>query len=314
MIKVSILIPVYNVEKYILRCLESVISQTYRGGIECIIIDDCGQDNSIRLAENFIAKFKSIIEFRIIHHRHNRGLAAARNTGIENSRGEFVMHLDSDDWLEANAIELLMKKQSETNADIVSGNALAHYDDCIRQLEEPEYANNIEMVYQTIKLTLDHVIWRRLIRKKLYLHNNITAVEGVNIGEDHHTLPKLAFFAENIAKLDAIVYHYNCMNHNSYMHQSKYQFSLGKYESDCRSIQILRDFFEAHNKKIAAKLNLIELEYNKSSINRTLALADHDNYKTLCHLQQLPSHYLLDRLKYVCKVQLRRIKSVLYQR
>ena len=93
---ISVLIPVYNVENYILRCLESVAGQTYQGELECVIVDDCGKDRSIDIARDFIERNNSHVKFRIVRHDHNRGLAAARNTGIDCACGEFVMHLDSD--------------------------------------------------------------------------------------------------------------------------------------------------------------------------------------------------------------------------
>ena len=77
--KISIIIPIYNVEEYIEECLQSVMRQTYKGEIECILVDDCGKDNSIAIAEQLIADYTGSIAFRILHHEHNRGLSAARN-------------------------------------------------------------------------------------------------------------------------------------------------------------------------------------------------------------------------------------------
>ena len=85
MAKISILIPIYNVENYIIRCLNSVIEQTYRGPLECILVDDCGNDNSISLVKKFLDSYSGNVKFRILHHDHNRGLAAARNTAVENA-------------------------------------------------------------------------------------------------------------------------------------------------------------------------------------------------------------------------------------
>jgi len=95
--KVSIIIPLYNVKKYISDCLLSVARQTFRGKIECIIVDDCGTDNSVTLAEQFIAGYDGPIEFTMCHHNHNRGLSAARNTGIDVATGDYIYFLDSDD-------------------------------------------------------------------------------------------------------------------------------------------------------------------------------------------------------------------------
>lgn len=84
---VSIIIPVYNVAPYIEDCLRSVMRQTYAGPMECLIVDDCGTDESIHIAERLITEYNGPIHFDILHHNHNRGLSAARNTGIENAVG-----------------------------------------------------------------------------------------------------------------------------------------------------------------------------------------------------------------------------------
>lgn len=303
LLSVSIIIPVYNVQDYIQRCLESVIAQTYTGKIECIIVDDHGIDNSIKIAEEFISKNSSSVEFKIIHHKNNRGLAAARNSGVRNASGDFVMHLDSDDWLEPDALSILVKKQNETDADIVSGNAVAHYNDSSRILIEPEYGNNIDMVRNTIKLTLDHVIWRRLIRRSLYVDNNIEAIEGVNIGEDHHTLPRLAFYAKKIAKADAVVYHYNCMNPSSYMQSTKSKFCLSRYKNDSRSITILKDFFSDKNGELVAELDWIDRKYKDANLLRTIALKDKESYNLLCIEQSRTPHYYSSRIKYLIRMR-----------
>ena len=97
MTSISIIIPVYNVEKYIEACLHSVMAQTYTGPMECILVDDCGQDNSIGVAEKMISDYQGTIHFRILHHDHNRGQSAARNTGMDAATGEYIFFSDSDD-------------------------------------------------------------------------------------------------------------------------------------------------------------------------------------------------------------------------
>ena len=87
---VSIVIPVYNVEPYITDCLQSVMYQTYTGPLECILVDDCGTDKSIEVAEKLIAEYDGPIEFKVLHHEHNRGLSAARNTGMDLAKGDYV--------------------------------------------------------------------------------------------------------------------------------------------------------------------------------------------------------------------------------
>ena len=119
--KVSIVIPVYNVEPYIEECLQSVMRQTYGGKIECILVDDCGIDNSIEIAEQLIKAYNGPIDFKVLHHENNRGLSAARNTGIDASSGDYVYFLDSDDWISDDCIEKLMQPHVFKQYDFVVG-------------------------------------------------------------------------------------------------------------------------------------------------------------------------------------------------
>ena len=278
---ISILIPVYNVEKYIADCLKSVMAQTYTGKMECLIVDDCGTDSSISIAEQLLSEYKGPITFQIRHHKHNRGLAAARNTAVEAAQGDFIVHIDSDDWVEPTMIEKLVSKQLETNADIVSCNAIAHYPTKDEILEEPDYASKDEMMRSLLQLTLDHVIWRRLIRTSLYKDNDITAVEGVNIGEDHYTMPRLLFYANSFAKCDTSLYHYNCMNVNSYIQSAETSFNAKRMMSDVASLDILIDFFGKNAPAYLDQLFETKTGYIYDRFFTVLKLGDKGSYQEM---------------------------------
>ena len=113
--KISVIIPVFNVEKYIEQCLKSVVAQTY-SNLEIILIDDLGFDKSIKIAKEYALKDERI---KIIHHKKNLGLGESRNTGIKNASGEFIFFLDSDDYLDSRAIESAYLEIKKTNSDIV---------------------------------------------------------------------------------------------------------------------------------------------------------------------------------------------------
>lgn len=119
--KISIVIPAYNVEPYIEACLASVAAQTFSGEIECIVIDDCTPDNSCAVVENFINRHKGSIDFKLLHHTENRGLSAARNTGIEAATGDYIYFLDSDDEITPDCIELLAAPLNKEKLDFVIG-------------------------------------------------------------------------------------------------------------------------------------------------------------------------------------------------
>lgn len=279
---ISILIPVYNVEPFITRCIKSVMSQTYVGKMECVIVDDCGTDRSMKIIEQLLADYRGNIEFQILRHTHNRGLAATRNTAVEASKGEFIVHLDSDDWIEPTMIELLVNKQRETNADIISCNAIAHKSSGNVILEEPNYSTKEEMMCNIICRTLDHVIWRRIIRASLYKDNGIVAYEGVNIGEDHYTLPRLLFYANSYAKCDETLYHYNCINEHSYMQSCKrMSFNHSRYVNDRDSVNILLDFFMQHDKAIVGNLNKIKAALVYEYIYPMIQTRDKEAYRML---------------------------------
>ena len=257
------------------------MAQTYTGIMECILVDDCGTDKSMAVAEQLIADYHGNIRFRMLPHTHNRGLAAARNTAVEAATGDFIVHVDSDDWIEPNMIESLVAKQQETGADIVSCNAVAHFETQDLLWEEPVYPSKDEMMHSVIQMTLDHVIWRRLIRTSLYKNNNISAVEGINIGEDHYTLPRLLFYAESFAKCDEVLYHYNCVNAESYMQQNRQKpLNDPKYRSDRDSINILIEFFAQHDTSYLGDLYTIQ----RKLVYDNLYCAIQTNNKDACRM------------------------------
>ena len=122
--EVSIIIPIYNVEKYVAECLNSVISQTYdHSKIECIIVNDCTTDDSMDIVYEIIKKYDGGMSFIICRHEHNEGVSAARNTGIEVAKGNYIFFIDSDDYIYPNSLELLLNASKIYGySDMVVGN------------------------------------------------------------------------------------------------------------------------------------------------------------------------------------------------
>lgn len=116
------MVPVYGVSAYIERCVVSVMRQTY-SDIECIIVDDASPDDSIEKCERMIACYTGLIKFSILHHQINRGLSAARNTGVDATTGDYVLFLDGDDELARDGVEKLVKPMmKDTSIEMVVGN------------------------------------------------------------------------------------------------------------------------------------------------------------------------------------------------
>src|SRR5699024_1141358 len=114
MAKVSIIVPIYNSENYLKYCLETIVNQTYNN-LEILLINDGSLDNSLDICKEFEQKDNRIKLFNI----PNSGVSVARNIGIDNATGEFITFVDSDDWMELNAIEFGVDKAKKTNADVI---------------------------------------------------------------------------------------------------------------------------------------------------------------------------------------------------
>lgn len=245
MYQVSILIPIYKVEEYIERCVRSLMEQTY-DNIQYVFVDDFSPDNSCRILEKVIHDYpQRVPNVLIIKHEHNRGLSAARNTAVSNATGFFILHVDSDDYVERDAVEQLVKTQVETDAEIVTGLTLIEYKKYKEVLELREYPSVRDMTIDVIKPTIRHTIWGRLIKSSLYQDYCIRAKEGTNVGEDAQVMPRLSYYAKNVTNCYHLTYHYNCENENSYVHQTDDVSKLCRRGiQDVDSYLVLRDFFK----------------------------------------------------------------------
>lgn len=183
---VSIIVPVYNVAPFIERCLKSVMSQTYTGKMECLIIDDCGTDDSIAISERMINEYNGDIRFQILHHEQNRGLSAARNTGTNAATGDYFFYLDSDDEITVDCIEKLMKPiLNDPTVEMVMGSYNRFSDGY--QLP-PLQCNLQEKDIVSIEAVRNYYFegnvfpvsaWNKLIKKEFLVHHQLYFKEGV---------------------------------------------------------------------------------------------------------------------------------------
>lgn len=190
-IDVSIVIPVYNVEEYIVECMESVISQDAKCAIECILVDDRGDDRSIEYAHEVTDGYGGGIEFRYITHDRNKGVSAARNTGIREARGKYVFFIDPDDIITPDCISALMKKAGEyPEAQIVTGdNRTFPIEDTSKGLSFagknfPEYSDDRRWIKSVLLTKFPVVVWNKLIKTEFIKSNNLFLKEGI-IKEDN---------------------------------------------------------------------------------------------------------------------------------
>lgn len=218
MIKVSVCVPIYNVSAYIERCARSLFEQSCRE-VEYIFVDDCSPDNSVEILQQVLLEYAGcMLEVRIVKHELNHGLAAARNTAVVQAKGEYIMHVDSDDYLAHNfVIESMILKAEETNADIVEADYVAIT--CNGRINYKNIRNKQskdKLLADVICKKTQITIWNKLIRRRLYTDYNIFIPHHLNNGEDYVTLPRLMYYANKIEHIDDYTYCYNLMNVTSF--------------------------------------------------------------------------------------------------
>ena len=263
-IGISVIIPIYNVELYIERCVRSLMEQTLEN-IEFIFVNDCTPDKSMIILQRVLEEYPVRKEkVKIIEHKQNKGIAATRNTGLKYVSGQYIIDCDRDDWIERDMYEKLLKKALVTCADIV---ACDYYDDYInysiirKQLfsQKPQ-----ECVLEMMRGNLHCSTWNKLIVRTLYERTKIIFPEGVNMWEDVCTIIPLCFHANKIAYVSEPLYHYIHYNTGSYI-TCMSQFSLNNLIEALASVEMFLEkqqvyYYYADSlcfMKLTVKLNLL---------------------------------------------------------
>ena len=278
MYKVSVLVPIYGVEQYIERCARSLFEQTYPN-LEYVFVNDRTPDRSVEILrqvmEDYPKRKDAVI---IIDHETNRGLAAARNTCLDNASGEFVSCVDSDDWLELDAIEQLVKKQQETDSDIVSGDMRIHTLDGIEDYFEPKYGSKEQMVLNQLPSTMDHNAIRRIIRRLLFEEHHIRCIVGADMGEDRYQMVQVCYYAKKSCNIDHLVYHHEKRNVGSITSQIQKGKALNRLEQELVNWLAIREFFENKETVYAQATVKYCVECIQMIIKMSLKLHDKDRY------------------------------------
>lgn len=223
---VSVIIPTYNVERYISRCLDSVLSQSYKN-IEVVIVDDASTDQSLAIAKQYQSLHSNI---RIIRHEQNKGLMTTRRDGYLAALGDYLMFVDSDDALPTDAVQKLMCRQAETNADIVMGDLMKTYVNgrTERRIGSVPYdTSKIDVLAALINNNIIHSLCGKLYKTSLFRGNDLLYFDNLTIGEDGCLLYQLVAKAYIITSLHEITYLYY-VNKNS---SSQHRYGIEQIES-----------------------------------------------------------------------------------
>lgn len=210
---ISVIIPIYNVSAYIERCLHSLMNQTY-SNIECILVDDCGTDDSVTKCEQMVAEYDGPIRFRIIHHEQNRGLSAARNTGTNEAIGKYLFYLDSDDEILTDCLEhLLTVANNHPGIEMVIGNFRRCYINTNKTIiVKSKFLGNTKTNEEVRNRYYNHQIlghaWNKLILRDFIIQRHLYFREDV-LYEDILWLFYVMKHLSRVGICDIITYNYN---------------------------------------------------------------------------------------------------------
>lgn len=244
--KVSVIIPVFNASGSLDRCLKSLGGQSFRD-IEVIFVDDCSTDCSPRMLEEF-ASCVSGLSVRIIRHDKNRGVAAARNTGLEAAGGDYICFVDADDSLEPDAISKAAAKAMETDADIVGWDWILSAGSGRRYMRQADYSCAEDALKALMAGTMRWNLWLFMVRRSLY--EDIHFVPGMNMGEDMMATLRLFMKADRVSQL-----------HESFYCYIQTEQSVSKTMSDENIRQVSANLEMAHQSLLQSRYKYLEVPY-----------------------------------------------------
>ena len=207
---ISVLIPVYGVEQYIEKCLKSLFENTIADKCEFIIVNDCTKDKSMIIAQKLISEYKNL-NVKIINHEKNSGLASARNTGLKNASGKYIICTDSDDWVEKDYLEKMYHAAEEKQADVTICNWYVEKE-TVTLMKSQEQYNAEEFFEAFLQCKVQAFVWNKLIKRSLFEDNNFTWEDGINNWEDETICIKLFSEAKSYAYVESYLYHYRVRN------------------------------------------------------------------------------------------------------
>lgn len=236
--KISVLTLVYNAEKHIEKCVRSLFGQDYED-MEFVFVDDASTDRSMQIVERVLDEFPQRRAATVfVTNACNLGIAGARNVALDNASGDYVLNIDSDDWLADGMVSKLAAKAIETDADLITFDYYTVYGTTVKPYRGSFPAGKQEYIRALLYRRARPGIWLKLIRRELLIQNNIRFIPGMLSGQDFYLSPILAYYASKVVKIDEPLYYY--LRHSDSL---SYEFSAAKAKSIVDAGEKLALFF-----------------------------------------------------------------------
>ena len=237
---VSVIIPIYNVGRFIGRCADSLMRQTLPD-VEFIFVNDCTPDDSLTVLNSVISRYDR--DVKIISHKENKGLPSARNSGLAIAKGEFIFHCDGDDWVEENLLERMVFEARSKEADFIYCDFFLSFEKSERYMGNPDFEDPQEMLKKGfLGGTMKYNVWNKLVRRELY--DDIRFPDGHSMGEDM-TMIQLLCGSKRVAHVREALYHYVQTNTGAFSKtQSPKQLADVRYNVD-RTVSFLESKYDS---------------------------------------------------------------------
>lgn len=260
--KISVIVPVYNTEKYLHRCIDSILAQTFTD-FELLLIDDGSKDNSGAICDEYAAKDQRVRVF----HKKNGGVSSARNLGLDNAQGEWITFVDSDDWLQRNYLNSLYKVDEIT--DISS----CYYKAFGWEKWIPQPLTDVTYKYEDIKDGIKqnimnfNVIWCKLFKAEIIRTNNIRFIPQISYGEDTIFMYQFLVHIKSMRTCPDVIYNYDCSRTET-LSRNYDKNCLGVLDLICQCISSIEDKFKICLQKEKLEYGGLYLYYILYNIKR----------------------------------------------
>lgn len=254
--KISVLIPAYNVERYLPKCLDSVLSQTF-DDFEIILINDGSTDGTGKLCDDYAARDSRIK----VYHQSNKGISATRELCLQYASGDYIQFIDSDDWVEPDILEIMYSMAQASNSDVIecsfyleTANASKPF--CFNHSKKEDFLNDSIAGKWA-------VLWRHFFKKTFLVGQGISFPKGIDGGEDYYFVTKSLLLSDRVKSCEKPLYHYNFNNENSFIHRGTFERSFYQYSATTLVENLLRQ-----NNML--RMYEISLNYRKYVVKRDL--------------------------------------------
>lgn len=265
--KISIIIPIYNADKYLQRCIDSLLNQSFRD-FELLLIDDGSPDRSGEICELY-AKQDSRVR---VFHKENGGVSVARQFGIEKALGEYSIYVDPDDWVEFNMLEDLYNSAKDTDADMVICDYYIDLPQKSMIKRQPvKSTNSKELLIQLFESELMGAMWNKLIKRSLYVQYNVRFPSGVDFCEDYCVIVQFLLHNLKITYLSHAYYHYNQIDNNQSITRNINHLYLRRVMSFISELEHLICFLPDKDKYLSLKKEEFLI---KVAISRVIPFSD----------------------------------------